>query len=476
MKDNQISRKNKFFQDLGIYAIGNLGSKFITFLLVPFYSHYITNTADYGIYELSLTIIFCFIPILSLQTTDGGFRFLIETDDRQRHRAIISFIHRILLHNCLLLILLAAVAGLMHPIKYLNYIIAFGIAQTFYEVTLQCVRGLGRTKLFVFLGVSNASLTAIFSVLLIAVFNMGIEGIFLANIFAKTATLAILHIRFKFFVQYISFRHIDRAAYRGLLRYSVPLIPVALCWWFVTANNQFFIEHYLGLTDNGFYGLACRFTGILFVLTTIFYQTWQQNAIEQYNTPDRDHFFSSIFNNYLFILCVIVAIFPVALRLNYPWLVGENYQESAKYLYINSIYVMIFALAAFFELGYQCAKKTARILPSLLMSIALSVACNFLLIKQFEVYGVIFSSIITNSGLLIYRIIDTRKYIRIKISTSNILPLTMVIAGGIFYSISTSMIGDLIYIPSTLLIFIIISPDEIKNMIWNKLKPQFRLK
>lgn len=465
-----ISRKKKFIRDIGIYAIGNLGSKLITFLLVPFYSHYITDTAEYGIYELSLTIIFCFIPILSLQTTDGGFRFLIETDDRHRHRAIISFIHRILLQNCLILILLAAVAGLMHPIKYLNYIIAFGIAQTFYEVTLQCVRGLGRTKLFVFFGISNASLTAILSVLLLAVFNMGIEGIFLANIFAKTATLAILHIRFNFFAQYISFRHIDRSAYRGLLRYSVPLIPVALCWWFVTANNQFFIEHYLGLTDNGYYGLACRFTGILYVITTIFYQTWQQNALEQYNSPDRDNFFTEVFNNYFYLLCFLVATLPFAMRLCYPWLVGKNYQESAQYLYINSIYVMLLALAAFFELGYQCAKKTSRIIPSLLMSIALSVLCNFLLIQRFAVYGVIMSSIITNFGLLVYRIIDTKKYFRISFSFRSVITSAIVAGGFAVYYSKASVLVDTGYLATTTIVFILLLPKQLIRSVLNKMR------
>ena len=67
-------------------------------------------------------------------------------------------------------------------------------------------------------------------------------------------------------------------------------------------------------------------------------------------------FFSTVFNNYFFLLCTLVSIFPFALRLNYSWLVGENYQESSQYMFLNSLYVMAFSLAAFFEIAYQFAK------------------------------------------------------------------------------------------------------------------------
>lgn len=37
-----MNRSTKFINDIFIYAIGNLGSKLITFLLVPLYTYYIS--------------------------------------------------------------------------------------------------------------------------------------------------------------------------------------------------------------------------------------------------------------------------------------------------------------------------------------------------------------------------------------------------------------------------------------------------
>lgn len=47
-----ISRGHKFVNDLALYAIGNIGSKLITFMLVPFYTFFITDPAEFGYYDI----------------------------------------------------------------------------------------------------------------------------------------------------------------------------------------------------------------------------------------------------------------------------------------------------------------------------------------------------------------------------------------------------------------------------------------
>ena len=61
------SRKRKFVRDVGIYAIGNIGAKLITFLMVPLYTYFIADTADFGYYDVCLTACFLLLPLVSLQ-------------------------------------------------------------------------------------------------------------------------------------------------------------------------------------------------------------------------------------------------------------------------------------------------------------------------------------------------------------------------------------------------------------------------
>ncbi|MCM1292310.1 MAG: lipopolysaccharide biosynthesis protein [Bacteroides sp.] len=464
------SRSKKFIKDLGIYAIGNLGAKFITFLLVPLYTHCIHNTSNYGYYELAVTVAFCFIPILSFQMNDGGFRFLIENKNFYRQRAIISFILPTIFYNSLILTAICGVISIFHPIPFLPYILAYGIIQTFYEVITQLIRGLGHTKLFVAGGITNSLLTALFSLFFLLGLHMDIDGIMLAAICARTATILAICIKGRIFKSYLRPRFQKKALSKALLKYSLPLIPVALGWWLIGANNRFFIEHYLGLTDTGYYGIVCQFTGILYILCFIFYQTWQQNAIEQYNSPGRDAFFSSIFNNYLYVLLILVAVFPYALRINYFWLVGQAYQPSGQYLFLNSVFVMISAIANFFDIGYQCAKRTARILPSLFAMVLINIGFNFLLVKPLGINGIIISSIIAFTFLAVYRAIDTRKFFKITPDSSVIFPFITFIAAFIFYYFPFTFLSDSIAVCVICIIAIITLPKSIKTTISNKIK------
>ena len=50
------SRSSKFLKDIGIYAIGNIGSKIITFMMVPMYTYFVHDTSDFGYYDLCLTV------------------------------------------------------------------------------------------------------------------------------------------------------------------------------------------------------------------------------------------------------------------------------------------------------------------------------------------------------------------------------------------------------------------------------------
>ena len=100
----EVSRSKKFIKDIGIYAVGNLGSKLITFLLVPLYTYLITDPSQFGYYDLCTSIIFVLSPIFSMMLTDGGFRFLIEAIDTGRKEAVITFVYKTLIQNSILIV------------------------------------------------------------------------------------------------------------------------------------------------------------------------------------------------------------------------------------------------------------------------------------------------------------------------------------------------------------------------------------
>ena len=68
-------------KNTGILTIGSFASKVLVFLLVPFYTGILT-TAEYGLYDLSITVIQLMIPILSLDIIDSILRFTLDSSYR----------------------------------------------------------------------------------------------------------------------------------------------------------------------------------------------------------------------------------------------------------------------------------------------------------------------------------------------------------------------------------------------------------
>ena len=77
MDNQQVKQNNKaLLTGTIIYAIGNLGTKILTFLIVPLYTYYI-NTSDMGDYDLLITSVSLLVPLISLRISDATYNWMI---------------------------------------------------------------------------------------------------------------------------------------------------------------------------------------------------------------------------------------------------------------------------------------------------------------------------------------------------------------------------------------------------------------
>lgn len=448
----QNNRGKKFIKDFGVYAIGVLGSKLITFLMVPLYTYFIEKPSEYGYYDLCLQVCLLLIPVVTLQLRDGAYRFLLVTDDEVKRNRIISSSLNMLFISILFTISVAFIISLFKEIPYLSYTIALLIMMSICEVSLQIVRGLGHNKVFVAANLIATFSIGFLSILFVAIFSMGIKGIFLANIVARIITLVYSEIRIKF-LKYYNFYIDFKKTGKELLKYAIPLIPVAICWWLTSSANRFFIKQYLGWEITGIYAVSVRLTSLLHTIGIIFYQTWQENAIQQYNSKDRDSFFSKVFNSYSAVLTLLLILYVFGLKFIFPWIVSSKYQEGMEYLYGMGLSMLFFTLTTYFDLGYQCAKKTHRAVLSIVITAVLCLILNFILVQLIGIYGIILSSIISYLFLLVYRYFDTKRYFTLHLSKDLLVYISLLVSAGIVYTFNLPLWQDIIFLIFVLVIF-----------------------
>lgn len=448
--------------DLGIYAVGNLGAKAITFLMVPLYTYFVTQPADYGYYDICLTAIFLVMPFLTLQLRDGAFRFLLDVTADEERTKIVSMVYRTLGVTILISIVITLVVDSVFHINYLWLTLALLIVMSIQEVVSQVFRGLGNTKAFVAIGMLSAFGIGIFSVAFVAMMGMGIKGIFLANILARLIAIAVVEFRVRTLRKFFSLTVSVRGILRDILKYSIPLLPGSLCWWLTGSSDRWFIQGFLGFEANGVYAVAVRFTSILFTLGIIYYQAWQETAIMQYNSSDRDKFFSKMLNSYVYVLALLLIAFSFLLKINYGWLVDGNYAASKWYIYPMSVSTAFFAISAFFDMGYQCAKDTKRTLPAIILAAMVNVGLNFILVKHLGVWGAIVTSIVTYLVLVVYRWHDMKRYFQLSISPLTAVPVLAVIAGAAPYYLDTALWQDVVALVVLMALLLLACPPALK--------------
>ena len=217
------------------------------------------------------------------------------------------------------------------------------------------------------------------------------------------------------------------------------------------------------------YAVAVRFTGIIYTLAIIFYQAWQETAILQYHSPDRNRFFSKMLNSYVFLLALIFIGYVFALKVNYGWLVAHQYRESLNFIYPLGLSAVVFAVAAFFDMGYQCALDTKRTLPAIVLAAIVNVTLNFLLIKPLGVYGVILTQLITYLVLVTYRWFDMKRYFVLKIEPRTAIPVTAMLLSAIPFYYSHSMVVDILFALAVVAVLAWLYRNELRDLWQSKI-------
>ena len=461
-QDNIIhqNRFKKFIKAIGLYAIGNLGSRLITFLMVPMYTYFV-NPADLGLYDISLSLIIAFIPIMTLQLRDGAFRFLINNDNVLEKKNVVSFVCKELLLSTILVVVTSVLLHYMFSPLYLMEIILLLLVMAYYEVLAQVARAIGGAAVF-----ANSSLICsfgigVFSLVFVYIFECGLSGIFIANIMARVAALlyVIITVRLN---KYFSISD-NLQLRKNILKYVLPLLPGALCWCLLDCCGRVFIERKLGLEASGLFAVSVRFSSIIYTFAIIFIQAWQETAIVNYKTKDKDRFFSEIFNAFIYYVSFIIVMLNFGLKLNYGWIVDSAYKESLVYIYPLTIGVGFCVFSHFLDLGYQCSKETKRALPSLVCALVVNVVFNAIFIEVLRIWAPIIANILSFVTMSIYRFYDVKKYFRLCLSKSSVLvALILVISMLSFYLIKDTYI-DILYILCLMVVYIMILPDTLKK-------------
>lgn len=410
-----MSKEKQLLKNTIIVSIGKMCTQLITFFLLPLYTT-VLSTTEYGLVDLLNTLISLLLPIVTFQLEQGIFRYLIDyRNNYNKQKEVISTSFFMIFGFAIIFTLFFIIISPVINGNYKYCLFLSLISQIVSTVLLQISRGIGNNFKYSFGSLLIGSVTVILNVVLIVWFKLGVYGMLLGTFLGNIIGSLYLFFSLKVY-KLLNINLFDKNISKNLLKYSIPLIPNSISWWIVNVSDRSIISIYMGVDANGIYSAANKFSGVITTLYQIFNLTWTESASIYIDSNDADHYFSSIFDLVFRLfgsicLCVI-AYMPFIFNI----MINNNFSDAYFQIPLLMVAAFFNILVSFIGSIYIAKKLTNEIAKTSIYAGLINIVVNFLLIRYIGLFAASLSTIIAYLTMFIFRFIDSKKYINIKIN------------------------------------------------------------
>ena len=408
------SRQKQLAKNTVILTFGKICTQCVSFFLLPLYTAFL-DPSDYGAVDLIVTYAALILPIVSLQSDLGLFRFLLDVrDDKKMQKQMISSVVNLNHIQAIGFLLVFIIIQIFVPTNYKLFLALEVVLSLYYSTLSQISRGFGKNNIYSIAAFLSTSLSVVFNVIFIAILKMGALGMFLGLIIAKTITIVYLIVVLKLW-NYYSITIYNKKKMKEVLKYSAPLVPNQLAWWTVGTSDRIIVSHFLGVAKNGIYSVANKFSNMYITFYNIFNLAWTESSALHIDDEDSDEYLSSVVKTMFALFssfCIlIVAIMPFV----FPIMINKRYAGAYYQIPILLAAVLCQSVVGLISVVYT-AKKLSMVLAKTTIWIAvINLVTDLALIKFIGLYAASLSTLVAYGVMMIYRFIDVRKHVNLVI-------------------------------------------------------------
>lgn len=449
-----IRKENKYYQlvlNTLLFALGSFGSKFIVFILMPLYTNTLT-TEEYGISELVITATNLLIPFVTVSIQDATLRFSLDKNNNS---------DEVLKNTLLILSVGTIISCLLYPLMrmykavdgWTQYLLILTILYMIRNALSIYLKAIGKTKLYAVDSIVYTLLLMVSNIILLTVFKLRLAGYFYGTIISTVGSIILLII-FNDVIQSCRSGKVNLALLKSMIRFSSPMIFNNISWWIINSSDKVMIGYYISTADSGIYSVAAKMPSLLITLTNIFNQAWIISSVTEYDTTNDGDFYSNTFNSFNAMLIMAASGIILIIKPFMQIYVGHSFVECWQYVPLLLLGSVFQSYATFFGAIYTSAKKNVSVMVSTLVAAAINLILNAILIPTVGIQGAVIATAIAYFVVFLFRMLDSRKYVNIRINTWKVLLSMMILFGQCILIIVTE--GARRYFVSALLFCILI--------------------
>ena len=445
--------------DMGLFAVGALGSKLILFLLVPLYTNVLTDS-EYGIADLVFSVSDLLLPLLSLAIYNGLLRFGLIPNKQQ---TAIKNTWIVFTFGVVCTIIVTPLVGLYKPVGNYKWLLSLKIIATYANSnSMICLKIKGKNKAFAIISILQAILLVSFNVLFLVYYQFGIIGYLLSTIISLFVAAIVAFWYSKALPDIISVKY-DNKLMKDMIIYSAPFIANDISWWLVHSSDKVMIEWIIDSSLLGIYTASTKIPSLINSITSIFSQAWGIASIKEFDTTNDTVFYSRVFKYFsisIFGICAIIIAITKPFMNVY---LGKDFNEAWHYVPLLLASACFAAVSIFSGSLFGALKKTKDLMGTTIVSALANIIVNALLIPICGVWGAVAGTVVAYVIVALSRMVVLHKHIMLDYSLKLFVPICIVLL------VEAVLIGfDYHVVPvgiMTIVIIIIIIRKEIRPLI-----------
>lgn len=414
--------------------------------------------AEYGTADLLYTLCNFLIPLFTLNISEAVLRFSLDKDSD--HKKILKIASTMILPLALIGLISIPVLNLIDGFStFAPYFYLYMLTAASSQIFLVALKGQEKLKKYTVGNILHTFLIALFNIVLLLGLNMGVTGYFVAYILANII-MTVYGVANCGVFSSIKDTTFDKKLFKQMTKYSVILIPTTFMWWIMNFLDRVMISGMMGVSESGIYAVSYKIPTILSSVSSIFMQAWLFSAIKNDKEDDNEKYTNSVFRMLCFVLVATSLPLLVLTKWIFGFYVASEYFVAWEYVPSLMIGHIFLTLSTFVSTSYNVNKDSKGHLKSATVGAVMNLILNAILIPLIGVQGAAIATTISYISVFIFRMFDTRKYLKMHFTSRMLISTVSVIAVSIalFLPRPYNYVVDII----SSLVFIVFSLDEIK--------------
>lgn len=441
-------------KDTAVYGVSTIIGRFLAFLLFPIYTN-VFNPSEFGIYTLVYAYL-AFLNVVYIYGMDAAFMKYTSLAEGEGKKNTFStpflFVSSTsILLSLLFYFLLDPVSTAMNIPSDFSYLLIYVIFILFFDtlslIPFNSLRLERKTVKFATIKIINIAINLGLNLVLILVYDYGIEAIFISNLVSSVFSFIAL---LPEIIKRLNLK-IDPVVLKKMLKFGLPYLPAAFASIIVQIIDVPIVERLTDTATLGLYRANYKLGIFMMLFVQMFAFAWQPFFLENAKTVNAKEIFAKVFTIFLVVVSsiwIILSLFIediVTIKIMGRTILGAEYLSGLSIVPIILLGYLFNGLYMNFIAGIYIEEKTKYFPLITGLGAAVNVIVNISLIPSMGIMGAALATLASYVVMAVSLFIVAQKFYKIDYEYIKILKVfaLMLVNGVIYYYLSSEALLNL---------------------------------